>query len=199
MLAHRVDNRRRALVGVIAYTAGRILAYVCLALILLAGFASMPVLSTFLRTEIVPLVGPFLILAGMVVLGWLPLPLDLRAGNAFLTGKLANWGLLGELGLGTLFALSFCPVSAALFFGSLLPLALPSPFPPLTVAVYGIGTALPVAIIAFLLVVSSRLATAAVGRIQRLQKWATLGTGAVLSLVGVYLTVTQTIIPALAG
>lgn len=52
------------------------------------------------------------------------------------------------MALGVLFALSFCPVSAAIFFGTLIPLALPS--------VYGIGTALPVFAFAILIATGAR-------------------------------------------
>ncbi|MBP6783822.1 MAG: sulfite exporter TauE/SafE family protein, partial [Verrucomicrobiales bacterium] len=70
VLARRIDDRRRALAGAVLYTLGRMLVYIALALIVLAGLASMPELSGFLRREILPLVGPVLILVGLVVLGW---------------------------------------------------------------------------------------------------------------------------------
>jgi threonine/homoserine/homoserine lactone efflux protein len=46
--------------------------------------------------------------------------------------------------MGAVFALSFCPVSAALYFGSLIPLALENRSALLLPSLYGIGTALPV-------------------------------------------------------
>jgi len=38
--------------------------------------------------------------------------------------KIKSKGLLGALILGSLFALTFCPVLAVLFFGSVIPLAI---------------------------------------------------------------------------
>jgi len=151
----------------------------------------MPAVSTFLRETFLPLVGPILILAGMAVLGWLPLPVDFKAGGAKSAEKLATWGLLGEFSLGALFALSFCPVSAALFFGSLIPIAVASSLPALPVALYGIGTALPVGLIAIVLVLSAEKASRALNQIQRFQKVAVVLTGSILILVGIWLTLTN--------
>ncbi|NCQ34096.1 sulfite exporter TauE/SafE family protein [bacterium] len=191
VLARRVGQRRRALAGAAAYTLGRVAAYGLLALIILIGVSSMPAVSTFLRETFLPLVGPILILAGMAVLGWLPLPVDFKAGGAKSAEKLATWGLLGEFSLGALFALSFCPVSAALFFGSLIPIAVASSLPALPVALYGIGTALPVGLIAIVLVLSAEKASRALNQIQRFQKVAVVLTGSILILVGIWLTLTN--------
>lgn len=191
VLARRVGQRRRALAGAVAYTLGRVAAYGALALVILAGVSSMPAVSSFLRETFLPIVGPILILAGMAVLGWLPLPFDFKAGGAKSAQKLANWGLVGEFALGALFALSFCPVSAALFFGSLIPLAVASAMPALPVALYGIGTALPVGLVAITLVLSADKASRTLNQMQRFQKVAVVATGAILVLVGLWLTLTN--------
>ena len=193
VLTRKVGNKRRALLGAGAYTVGRISVYLALALILLAGLTTMPSLSAFLRNEILPLVGPILVLAGMAVLGWLPMPVNFRIGNEKAATKMANWGLLGEFLLGGMFALSFCPVSAALFFGSLMPLAMASSFPPIPVALYGLGTALPVGLIALLVVVSSEKASMALNRLETVQKIAVRITGIVLVGIGIWLTLTDTL------
>ena len=49
------------------------------------------------------------------------------------------------------FALAFCPVSAALYFGSLIPLAVQSKSAVVLPTVYGIGTALPVFVFAVII------------------------------------------------
>jgi cytochrome c biogenesis protein CcdA len=58
--------------------------------------------------------------------------------------KLTKQGIPGAFAIGALFALSFCPVSAALFFGSMLPLSAQTGDYLLLPLLYGIGTALPV-------------------------------------------------------
>jgi cytochrome c-type biogenesis protein len=60
------------------------------------------------------------------------------------------WPLL----LGGLFALSFCPVSAALFFGSLVPLAVREESPVAVPLAYGVATAIPVVAVACVLAFS---------------------------------------------
>ncbi len=52
--------------------------------------------------------------------------------------------------LGVLFAVTFCPTSAALFFGSLLLLSLIAPAQLSLYVVYGLATAVPVAVGAYL-------------------------------------------------
>ena len=199
VLVRRVGSRRRALAGAGAYTLGRMTAYVVLAAVVLAGLSTMPAVAAFIRDWVLPLVGPLLILVGMVVLGWLNLPLAFRAGGSGAAERLAGWGPVGEFGLGALFALSFCPVSAALFFGSLLPLAAVFAWPPLPVLLFGLGTAIPVGIVAVLLVVSTQKAARTLDRLQRFQRFATTATGAVLIAVGAWLTLTGTLGLSLPG
>lgn len=191
VLARRFDNRRRAFAGAVAYAAGRMGVYLAIAMILLTGMASMPALAEFLRTELFPLVGPVLVLGGMAALGWLPLPSGWRPNGEF-AFRLGARGLIGEFSLGALFALSFCPVSAALFFGSLIPLAITSAVPPVPVLVYGLGTALPIGAVAILLVFSTAKVAVALRHAQTLQKGALVATGVILIAVGAWLTLTQT-------
>lgn len=194
-LSRQVGNRRRVLLGAGAYTLGRVSIYLVLAMLLFVGLASMPQLSSWLRREALPLVGPILICAGMALLGWLPLPIDLKLASPEAARKLSGWGVASDFMLGALFALSFCPLSAALFFGSLIPLALPSDSPPLVVSMYGVGTALPVGLVAILLAISSEKTAKALGRIQDVQKLATMLTCVVLIAVGVYLTFNHILLP----
>lgn len=193
VLARRLGNARRALVGIVFYTLGRVSAYVALAGILFLGLSSMPAMSAFLRREVLPLVGPILILAGMAVIGWLPLPFNWKVGSADAAERISRWGICGEFALGGLFALSFCPVSAALFFGSLIPLAASSPLSIMAVVLYGIGTALPVAILAFIAIFSAEKAGQTLQRIQKLQTGAMTLTGTVLIVLGCWLTLTDTL------
>jgi len=57
--------------------------------------------------------------------------------------------------LGVLFALTFCRISAALFFGSLLPLAIATDAELPVFLVYGLATTLPVSALALLVVVGA--------------------------------------------
>ena len=64
---------------------------------------------------------------------------------------MADWGMIGGFLLGVIFALAFCPYSAVLFFGVLIPLALKSTGGLGLPAVYAIGTGLPVLLLGIVL------------------------------------------------
>lgn len=192
-LVRRVDCRGRAITGTIAYTLGRVFAYAVVAGLLVFGLASAPALSQGLQRFMAPLLGPLLIVTGMILVGLLSLPLRIGIANQASAEKWASRGLFGELVLGFLFALSFCPVSAALFFGSLIPLVLASGNTILPVIFYGIGTAVPVATFALIMIFSSRIASKLAGGIDKIQPFILKTTGFLLIVTGIYLTARDTL------
>lgn len=192
-LARRVESRRRAITGAAAYTLGRVAAYLAIAGLLAFGLASAPALAQALQRWTSPLLGPLLILASMVLLGLITLSFRSALATQKRAEKLAACGWSGEFALGFLFALSFCPVSAALFFGSLIPLALGSGRVFTPVALYGLGSAAPVAGFALLMIFSVRAASRLAGGVSRLQPWLLKATGCLLLLAGLYLTARDTL------
>ena len=94
----------------------------------------------------------------------------------------------GAFLLGFMFALSFCPISAALFFGSLIPLAVANESVVVLPAVYGIGTALPVLVVAIVVALGARSVSVAFRMLSSFEKWARPVTGVVFVVVGIYLT-----------
>ena len=68
--------------------------------------------------------GPIMIVVGMFLLELLSFRNKGRNLNSASQEKIKSRGLLGALILGSLFALTFCPVLAVLFFGSVIPLAI---------------------------------------------------------------------------
>lgn len=193
-LSRQVASRRRAVAGTLAYTLGRVAAYVAIAGILALGAVSAPVVSQGLQRWMVPLLGPLLVLTAMVLLGLIALPFQ----TSFATQKSAeNWasrGLAGEFVLGFIFALSFCPVSAALFFGSLIPLVLGSGNILMPVVFYGIGSAAPVAGFALVMIFSARAASQLAGGVSKFQPWILRITGVFLLFAGLYLTARDTLL-----
>lgn len=192
-LSRRVDSRRRAVMGTAAYTLGRVAAYGAIAGLLALGLASAPAVSQNLQRWIAPVLGPLLVLTAMVLLGLISLPFQTSFASQASAEKWASRGLLGEFALGFLFALSFCPVSAALFFASLIPLALGSGAIAAPVVLYGIGTAAPVAGFALLMIFSARAASNLAGGIAKLQPWILKATGILLLIAGLYLTARDTL------
>ena len=102
--------------------------------------------------------------------------------------RVERWGLLGALGLGCLFALSFCPVSATLFFGSLLPLAVKHGSGILLPFVYGIGTAVPVVVFAIVLAFGARWLGKLFERVTLMERWMRALTGTIFIGVGIYMS-----------
>jgi cytochrome c biogenesis protein CcdA len=193
-LGRRVDRPRLVLAGGLLYSLGRTLAYVALGALVIAGLLSIPQTSRFLQRFMNQLLGPVLLLTGIVLLGLLRLPrVGLGRAGERAQRRFADGGLWGALLLGVLFALSFCPISAALYFGSLVPLALRVESPFLVPALYGLGTALPVAGFALLLAFGANRAGAALDRLAAVERWARRVTGLVFIGVGVYMTLAFTL------
>jgi cytochrome c biogenesis protein CcdA len=134
------------------------------------------------------LLGPLLVLVGMALLGMSPaLPSFGKGGGQGLNERLMSFGLIGCVLMGFVFALTFCPVSAALFFGSLLPLAVREHSTLAVPALFGIGSAAPVLVFALALAVSREAASHAFQRLQSAQRWISPISGWLLVSVGVWM------------
>jgi cytochrome c biogenesis protein CcdA len=187
-IGKEVASPRRALLAGLLYAAGRTLTYVLLATGIVASLLSIPELSDSLQMNMNRLVGPVLIVAGIALLGLIPMPdLGPKLGVS-LQSRASAWGPAGAALLGILFALSFCPVSAALFFGSLIPLAVTGGSAVSLPSLYGLGTAVPVVAFSVLLAAGSKALSRVFATITRLEWWARRGTGVAFLVVGVYYT-----------
>ena len=78
------------------------------------------------------------------------------------------------------------PASAALFFGSLLPLALKAQPRFLLPALFGIGTALPVIAASVVLTLGGKATSRFFDKMTSLELWVRRATGAIFVLVGIY-------------
>jgi cytochrome c biogenesis protein CcdA len=185
-VARRLTSPLRVLAAGLLYTAGRTLVYVFLAFLLVRSLLAAPALSDALQRYSSRLLGPLLILVGMVLLDLIPLRLPGFGLGERAQERIARWELAGAFLLGALFALSFCPVSAALYFGSLLPLAARSGSALLVPGIYGAGTALPVILFAVLVAAGARSLGKAFDRLRAFERWARLATGIVFIAVGIY-------------
>ena len=187
-----VGRRTGSPIGVLLsgllYTLGRALVYTAIGILLVSSLLSAPTVSLTLQTWMNKLLGPILILVGMVMLGLLRISFRGRGMSQRLQQRVERWGLLGALGLGALFALSFCPVSATLFFGSLLPLAVTHGSGILLPFVYGIGTAIPVVIFAIVLAFGARWLSKLFERVTQVERWMRTVTGLVFIGVGIYMS-----------
>jgi len=185
-IGRRVGNPRQVFLTGMLYTAGRMLTYLALGFLLVASVMSIPQVSMFLQKHMHVLLGPILILVGMVLLGLLSVPLPNAGGGGKVQKHADAWGIWGALLLGVVFALSFCPVSAALFFGSLIPLSVQVNSSIAIPSLYGLGTALPVIVFAVLLAVSAKSVGKAFNVLTKIEWWARMATGGIFLAVGLF-------------
>ncbi|MFH1790388.1 MAG: aromatic aminobenezylarsenical efflux permease ArsG family transporter, partial [Candidatus Omnitrophota bacterium] len=147
-LSKRITHPALVFISGLAYTLGRMVSYAVLGLIIVHSLLSVPQVAQFLQKYMGKALGPLLILTGLILLEIITVrlpgpPLSQKHHN-----RLAESGAPGAFLLGFIFALAFCPISAALFFGSLIPLAINSKGGIILPFVYGIGTGLPVLVFA---------------------------------------------------
>lgn len=183
-----MSHPRRMMIAGLLYTLGRVLTYAVLGWLLVTSLASAVRLSDALQRVMNQLLGPALILAGMFLLDllrWSPRSPNVAGGIQRLAGASGLWGAVV---IGGLFALSFCPVSAALFFGSLIPLAAGNGNSVLLASVYGVGTGLPVLAVSILFVLGAEAMSSAFRRMTSIEVWARPVTGLVFVLIGAYYT-----------
>jgi cytochrome c-type biogenesis protein len=184
-VGRRVDKTRWVLLAGLLYTLGRSLAYCVVAILVTKGLLSIPGVSNFLQMYMNLFIGPVMLVVGLLLLDIWKFSFKGGMGNGF-QSRIDKMGIWGAGVLGILFALAFCPVSAGLFFGGLIPLAIKGNSVLLS-SLYGIGTALPVIGFAFLLAFAAHLVGAVFKKLTVIEIWVRRITAVVMILVGVYL------------
>ena len=185
-IGKRVDRPGMVLLSGVMYTIGRMVTYIALGVLLVTSVLSIPDVAMFLQRNMNKFLGPILIIVGILLLGILNIRFPGSGVSDKLTGRVEKWGIWGAGALGLLFALSFCPVSAALFFGGLIPLAVDHQSSVVMPTVYGMGTALPVVAFAILIALGARFVGSIFNKISVFEKWARKITAIVFILIGIY-------------
>jgi len=206
-IGRKVENSRLVINAGVLYTLGRCLLYVGLAALLTATALSISAVSMFLQKYMHLLLGPIFLLLGMFLVGLITIASGGTVMSEGMQKRVDAMGIWGAMPLGFLFAVSFCPTSAAWFFGLLalimgseagaitgvlakVGISLPqASLPAGTVVlplIYGIGTALPVLVVAFLLAYSAQTVGKTYNVLSKVEWWARMTTGWVFVFVGVY-------------
>ena len=191
-IARRIDKPKYVVISGLFYIAGQALAFVLLAALLVTSLLTVPLVSHWLQKYMFRLLGPILILAAMFLLELL----DVNFGS----GKMKQWveqradkgGFWIAALLGIVFAMSFCPTTAALFFGSLLPLAITHESSFFLPFVYSLGVALPVLIFALMIALAANKVGKVFERVGHVERWARYGTGGIFLIIGFYFTFVYT-------
>ena len=190
-VGRNVAHPRRAILAGVAYALGRAVTYVLVAVLVVSSVLSIPSVSLFLQHRMNQLLGPLLIFIGVGLLGWLRLPIPAWNWRLKWEEKAGRNGIAGAGVLGVIFALSFCPVSAGLFFGGLIPLAVSADSRVLLPAIYGVGSGLPVLLFAVLISLSTHWVGRAFNVLTVIDRAARPVTGGVFVIAGLYLTATH--------
>jgi len=186
-IGKHVASGRHAVWSGLLYVLGRLVTYVAVGAIVTAGVLSIPGVSNFLQKYMNSLLGPILILVGLVLLNWLPFSIPGFTPSDKMQERASRGSLWGACVLGAVFALSFCPVSAALFFGSLIPLSVQHHSYLLLPSLYGIGTGLPVLVVGIMLAYSAKSVGRLFTGIQRFESWVRVITAVVFIVIGIYM------------
>ncbi len=182
----KIDRTGAVFASGILYTLGRVAGYAVLGMLITSSLLSIPETARFLQKYMNQLLGPVLIVTGLFLLGLFKLSFSGFSFSGKITGRLNRMGILGAFPLGILFALSFCPSSAALFFGSLIPLSLNNNAPLLFPSVYGIGTGLPVLIFAVVIAFGVKNISGIFQKVTVMEYWTRKVTGVIFILIGLY-------------
>lgn len=170
----------------LAYTLGRMLAYALLGVLIIKSLLSVPAVAYFLQGNMNKFFGPVLVVVGLFLLDILKFSIPGVNVSCERQDRLADSGSVGAVGLGALFALSFCPVSAALFFGSLIPLALKTKGGTALPLIYGLGTGLPVLFFAIAIALGVKSLNKWFQKLTSLELYTRRITGIIFILVGFY-------------
>jgi cytochrome c-type biogenesis protein len=185
--AQQFTRRSAVLASGVLYALGRAAGYTLVGVVVLAAGAQISRVATGLQGAADVLLGPFLVLAGLILLD----VIHLRAGNtsaawARIQERVARWPAGGAFVLGFLFALAFCPYSATLFFGILIPLALRTTYGVALPVAFGIGTAMPVLVLGVPLALGLGYAARGVEALTRIERYVRVVGGLAFILAGLY-------------
>ncbi len=151
-ISRRVTDRKYAVLTGTLYTLGRMVSYSVIGVLIIVVGLEIPGVASILQDIGEHILGPILIVAGLIMLNIDRISFGAGGGRlTTLGGKVADWGMIGGFLLGILFALAFCPYSAVLYFGVLMPLALKSSGGVALPALFAVGTGLPVLVFGTLL------------------------------------------------
>ena len=187
-LSKKINHPKSVLQSSIAYTIGRMLTYAILGVVIITSLASVPATANFLQRYMNKILGPALLIVGLFLLDIVKVNIPSFSVSQHKQSALAESGIKGSFMLGAIFALSFCPIAAALFFGSLIPLALKSTYGIVLPCLYGVGTGIPVIVFALGITMGVTSFSKWFQRVTTFEVYTRKITGIIFILVGIYFT-----------
>lgn len=185
-----LNDRKRVFYNGLIYTLGRTISYTVLGIILIliiregsSAFKIQKAISNYSEYFI----GPVLIIIGFLMLDIVKLNFRMFSGlSSKLEEKSKSGNSLVAFLLGITFALAFCPYSAILYFGALIPLSVSASGGYFLPVVFAIATGLPVIIFAWILAFSLSSVGKFYNRLKNFELWFRRIVAAIFILVGIY-------------
>jgi len=189
-LSRQARGPQLAAAGIGAYLVGKIIIYSALGLVvLLLGLAVVSPYSAQFFAVVRKAMGPSLVLAGILLLGFLRLPFSVGEGMSQRLTRRAGSGVRGAFFLGVGFSLAFCPTLFVLFFVNLLPMSMRSAggftFP----GFFALGTAMPLIILGPLVSLGVLGNRGLAGKARRVDRTLRIAVGIVFILLGINETI----------
>ncbi|MCL2005967.1 MAG: aromatic aminobenezylarsenical efflux permease ArsG family transporter [Planctomycetaceae bacterium] len=184
-ITRNVGKARNVWLSGLLYTLGQTVAYVLLAILILSAMlGSGETIARFLQAKIHGYLGPILILIGMVLLGMISFNTGGVRGEHL--QKLADrFGMWSAFPLGAIFAMAFCPTSAATFLATIA-LAVQFQSNVLFPMVFAMGTAVPILIFSGIIALNAQLLSKTFVAVNRIDRWMRAGAGTVFIGIGIW-------------
>jgi hypothetical protein len=145
-----IDNRNRVFLNGLFYTLGRAVTYTLISFLIYLGADAFR-FSGFFQKYGEKIIGPLLILIGILMLDLLSIRIPGWGGLASVMERKKSWRYIDAVLLGMVFALAFCPYSGVLFFGMLIPMTVASASGLYLPVLFAIATGIMVVLFAWLL------------------------------------------------
>jgi len=186
-ISRRISDRKFAVTGGALYTLGRMITYSVLGILIIFTGMSIPVISDFLQDISEVVVGPLLIIVGLIMLFIDRISFgEHGSAMANTAARLADMGMLGALPLGIVLALAFCPYSALLFFMVLIPMTFNTHGGVGLTALFALGTGLPVLLFGTLLSLGVAGAAKWINSISKAEKYIRIAMAVLFIVIGIY-------------
>lgn len=186
-VTQKITNKITTLMSGILYAIGRSITYIVICFIAVKAVVGISGISNILQNTGNQILGIIMIVAGMALLDLIRIKIPGIQMNKEKRKKYKDLGIIGSLLLGLVFAFAFCPISAAIFFGTVIPISVKAQSAFLVPLFFGIGTAIPVLAFAILTALGSNLINRFVKDLSKVEKYMRMVTGIIFILVGLYL------------
>ncbi|WP_163715827.1 aromatic aminobenezylarsenical efflux permease ArsG family transporter [Mangrovibacterium lignilyticum] len=184
-IGKEAQSRGRVFLGGLVYTLGRAVSYFLVALPFYFGAEALN-LTAFLTHYGEMLIGPLLIVVGVVMLDWLPIPFPAFSGLKTKLEHASPSSFWSHFLLGLVFALAFCSYSGVMYFGLLLPMTIQSSAGLLLPVAFAVGTGISVILFAVLIAFAFQAVNRWFVRIRQSEIWLRRVVAVVFIGIGIY-------------